>query len=208
MESNLEYCSKRSWITLWLGLGSSSYVRIMEAYQYLLKCYLEPHRKYHNLEHINHCLTEFNTAWHLASDPDLLELAIWYHDIVYNINADDNEELSALLAEKVMTDSGLPIDSIEKVKNIILATKHDKIPESFDAKLMLDIDISNLGQVDKFEETNRLVREEFSSVPQDLFVAGRVNILSKFLNRPNIYLTEFFQEKYENIARDNILKLK
>ncbi len=204
MKKNIRYCDELHWVSLWRRLGVYSYDKVVNAYIELVERYNKPHRKYHNLEHINHCLTEFSTVWILATEPDVLELAIWYHDAVYDISAPDNEELSALVVEAVMMDFLLPVDLIEKVKNIIIATKHNEIPDRYDARLMLDIDISNIGQAEKFKETNKLIREEYSSVPSSLFASGRSNILQSFLSRPSIYLTEFFQEKYEKSARENI----
>jgi predicted metal-dependent HD superfamily phosphohydrolase len=203
MKNSIRYCNEKNWLNLWHRLGIYSHDKITNAYIELLEHYSEPHRKYHNLEHINHCLIEFDAVQYLAVEPDILELAIWYHDVIYDIGANNNEELSALLVEKVMTNF-LSVDLIKKVKNIILATKHIEVPDNFDAKLMLDIDISNIGQAEKFKETNKLVREEYSLIPDNLFANNRSNILQLFLDRPSIYLTEVFQKKYEKSARKNI----
>jgi predicted metal-dependent HD superfamily phosphohydrolase len=204
MEQKINYTNKKHWLSLWHRLGVYSYDRIINSYIELLKRYNEPHRKYHNLNHINHCLAEFNTVFHLAKEPDALELAIWYHDAIYEIGASDNEKKSSLLVDGVMSGFLVSEELIKTVKDIIIATEHNKVPESFDARLMLDIDISNLGQAEKFKETNRLVREEYSLVPENLFNNGRSNILQSFLDRPNIYLTDVFREKYENNARKNL----
>ncbi len=204
MKDNIRYCGKDHWLALWHRLGTFPDGQIIAAYSDILIQYSQPHRKYHNLEHISHCLAEFQAVRHLALDIDALELAIWYHDAIYEIGASDNEERSAILAQVVMNSFDLPTGLIDKVKAIIIATKHEKVPDDHDAKLMLDIDISNLGQADKFKESNRLVREEYSSVPANLFANGRSNILQSFLDRPSIYLTEFFQQKYEDSARKNI----
>ena len=203
MENN-KYFNEKHWLDLWHRLGIVSDDSVVNAYHDILNRYSEPHRKYHNVEHIKHCLSEFETVKHLASDANVLELAIWYHDAVYDINADNNEELSAALAKDVMNGFSLPTNVVEKVGEIIIATKHDETPTDYDTKLMLDIDISNIGQADEFEKDNKLIREEYSSVSDNLFANGRSNILKSFLNRPNIYLTDFFQKKYEDSARKNI----
>ncbi len=205
MEKNIRFCDKQHWLRLWRRLGVYSYDKTVYAYMDLLEHYNEPHRKYHNLEHINHCLAEFSSVWLLTKEPSVLELAIWYHDAIYDIGASDNEERSADLVASVMRSFSLPEDLIKRVCDIIIATKHNEIPESIDAKLMLDIDISNIGSADKFKETNRLVREEYSLTSDEVFKQGRSNILQSFLERPSVYLTKFFQEKYEKTARENIL---
>jgi len=204
MKQELIYISKKRWLSLWHRLGVYSYDRIINSYIELLKRYNEPHRKYHNLKHINDCLAEFSKVFHLAKEPNALELAIWYHDAIYEIGASDNEKKSSFLADGIMSGFLVSEELIKTVKDIIVATEHNKIPESFDAKLMLDIDISNIGSADKFKETNKLIREEYSLVPDNLFASGRSNILQSFLDRSSIYLTEIFQERYEQSARENI----
>lgn len=204
MENNMEYGNRKRWLGLWFRLGVYAYEDVIFAYKDIVERYSEPQRRYHNLSHIDNCLAEFTTVSYLSLDPDTLELAIWYHDAVYEIGADNNEERSAALAQTVMEKLNLPADKIQRVKDIILATKHNAVPEYFDAKLMLDIDIANIGDAAKFKETNKLVREEYFSVPENLFAIGRSNILESFLNRPRIYLTDYFYEKYEMCARENL----
>ncbi len=64
-------------------------------YRELASLYSQPHRYYHNLHHIAECLAEFDSVRHLASQPVAVELAIWFHDAIYDTRAQDNEERSA-----------------------------------------------------------------------------------------------------------------
>jgi len=67
-------------------------------YDRLLELYSEPHRHYHNAQHITDCLKEFDSVRDAAQEPLAVELAIWFHDAIYNPRAGDNEERSAELA--------------------------------------------------------------------------------------------------------------
>ncbi len=167
--------------------------------------YSESHRFYHNLAHINSCLTELGSAQQLVQQPDLVEFAIWYHDVIYNPKAKYNEEKSAQLAYGVCLAAKIPEDFANRTKDLILATKHDAVPRGIDARLMIDVDLSILGKSpEEFDKYERDIRREYSWVSEDQFRQGRSAILQMFLNRYSIYLTDFFKGKYESQARANL----
>ncbi len=192
----------RRWIGLWRrqgcrGKGGEQYLELSNRYR-------EPHRFYHTLAHIGACLAEFDSTPGLKGN-DELEFALWFHDAIYDTHAKDNEERSASLSGAVLADGGLGARFIAKVENLILATKHAEVPNDADARLMVDIDLSILGQEeDVFDEYEDQIRKEYDWVPGEVFVNGRSGILTSFLDRPHIYATEYFRAKYEVQARRNI----
>jgi predicted metal-dependent HD superfamily phosphohydrolase len=97
---------------------------------------------YHKRLHIIDCLNEFYQVRHLIKNPDIIECAILFHDIIYDPTAKDNEENSAKFAEQMLTKRGLPKDFITEVVRYILGTKHDKASDTQDGKYLSDIDIS------------------------------------------------------------------
>lgn len=167
--------------------------------------YSDPHRFYHNVNHLESCLTELSSVQELVRQPDLVEFAIWYHDAIYDTKAKDNEEQSAQLSYGVCLDAKLPHDFANGTKDLILATKHDAVPQGIDARLLIDVDLSILGKPTlEFDEYEQNLRREYSWVPEDQFRQGRSQILQRFLDRDSIYLTDFFKEKYESQARENL----
>jgi predicted metal-dependent HD superfamily phosphohydrolase len=60
----------------------------------LVARYREPHRAYHNLDHIADCLEKLELARSMLRDDDFkaVELALFWHDAVYDPRAADNEE--------------------------------------------------------------------------------------------------------------------
>lgn len=70
-------------------------------YQQLLAHYSQPQRAYHTLAHLTECLIQLEAVRHLAQQPALLELALWFHDAVYDPTQDghdpqyNNEQQSA-----------------------------------------------------------------------------------------------------------------
>lgn len=195
--------SEQQWRALWERLGARGDANAV--YNDLIARYAEPHRAYHTLKHIKYCLDEFEQVRHLAKNPDAVELALWYHDAIYDTKIKDSEVRSAALAIKMVKNALLPDALGQSVTNLIMATKHSVAPVDSDAQLIVDIDLSILGQVEeKFDEYEQLVRKEYEWVPEDAFVIGRSVILRSLLDRPNIYTTQFFRDKLEKQARANI----
>lgn len=175
----------------------------------IISPYRDPVRGYHTLSHICAMLAEFGEIKHLLQDPIAVEMAIWFHDIVYDPKAHNNEEQSAERAHAMLLELGLPrafgLDFDAHVRDLILATKHVSSSEDPDARFLMDLDLAILGKPeDEFDRYERGVRKEYEWVPQDIFARERAKILQMFLDRPSIYSTSFFQERYEAVARENL----
>src|SRR5437667_9412794 len=113
------------WMELWQKLGVDKDPQ--PCVDELEARYTEPHRAYHNFAHSADCLKQFEAAKHLAEAPLAVELAIWFHDAVYDPRASDNEERSAELAAKLANEFALPGQLQHQVKHLILITKkHDR----------------------------------------------------------------------------------
>ena len=136
--------NRSQWMDFWQRLGASG--DPLQHWNRLERAYSESWRAYHNLTHIGHCLAEFAETKGLANDAIALEAAIWFHDVVYDTRAKDNEERSADFAREVLSSGHLPEDCARKVCSLILATKHNHAPTGHDEGLMVDIDLSILGQ--------------------------------------------------------------
>jgi predicted metal-dependent HD superfamily phosphohydrolase len=195
--------AKANWLEFWQQLGVRS--DPASCFLELEARYAEPHRAYHNLTHIQECLAEFAAARHLARDPVAVEAAIWYHDAVYDPRAKDNEEQSASLAAQVGAATGWADTFQRRVAQLILATKKHDAALEVDAPLLVDVDLSILGRDrERFDEYERQIRREYDWVADDAFAAGRMAVLQIFLTRPKIYNTDFFRDKYETQARENL----
>ena len=174
-------------------------------YDQLVQLYSEPQRHYHNVEHIVDCLNEFAHARHLARDPNAVELAIWFHDAIYDPRASDKEEKSAQLATRFFTELGASNKLQLSVEQLVLATKAHDASLHPDAPLLVDIDLSILGQTpDRFWKYEDQIRKEYEWVPQEIFSTKRAEILERFLAREKIFHTEPFFTKYEKQARQNL----
>ncbi|MCZ6681812.1 MAG: N-methyl-D-aspartate receptor NMDAR2C subunit [Planctomycetota bacterium] len=194
------------WCDLWTRLkckGDSQ-----EQYARLEVLYSEPNRSYHNLEHIEGCLDLLDEVRVECKNPEQVELAIWFHDAVYDARRADNEAQSALMAESVAVDAGLPPETASRVADLVLATRHDGIPADSDAQLLVDIDLAGLGRTfDQFKQTGALVRREFDWLDDETFYQNQAELFRRLLDRPSIFFTEYFRSRFERQARDNLQKI-
>src|SRR5262249_27241910 len=163
--------------------------------------YGEPHRAYHTLRHLEECFAWFERVRGLARNPGEVALALFFHDAIYDPRAHDNEAKSAALAASVLRRCGASAAE-PAVRKLILATKHDAVPDEWDACLLVDIDLSILGAGrDRFDEYESQVRREYAWVAEPDFRSGRRAILQAFLARPFVYATAFFRQQLEAAAR-------
>ncbi len=191
------------WARLWENLGAEGDPE--PVYRLLADRYSERHRAYHTLNHVSQCLDEFDAARHLAEQPNQVEMALWFHDAIYDPQAKDNEQRSAELSRRVAKEAGLPEAFGREVTDLILATQHHEASKGTDARLLVDIDLSILGRPkDAFDEYETNIRREYHFVPRDRYRSARSAILRSFLDRPAIYSTDIFQQRYESQARANL----
>lgn len=170
------------------------------AWSSLRSRYSEANRFYHNLDHIAAMLRRFNEV---KSADTSIEFAIWYHDVVYDPRAVDNEEKSA---DFFRDDLGsiLPVAFTEKVCRLIMATDH-RTPSSgdVDESLIRDIDLSILSEKSEiYHKYAKAIRQEYAHVPDAAYREGRAKVLRKFLEN-RIFQSDRFGGMEED-ARRNI----
>ena len=194
--------ARRHWTSLMLALGNPK--RAEDIFKDLITRYSEPHRAYHNLEHIVTMLDELEQLGEMRTHPEEA-WAIWHHDAVCDPKAKDNEERSDLISKNHARKLALSDLFGELASAFILATKHSALPAGDRAKIVVDLDRAILGKPKKeFDSYEAGIRREYDYISQLDFYAGRSKILQSFLDRPSIYLTELFRSKYESIARKNL----
>jgi predicted metal-dependent HD superfamily phosphohydrolase len=175
----------------------------------LRQAYSEPHRRYHTLEHIADCLAQLSEVEGLSGEErHVLELAIWWHDAVYDPTRADNEERSAELARADLARLGEPAGVIDEVARLILLTKgHTVAPGDRLGAVLVSIDLSILGREPAaYDRYATGVREEYAFVPDEAFRTGRAAVLRKFLDARAIYADPAFAARYEAQARSNIAR--
>jgi len=174
------------------------------AFDALSARYAEPHRYYHTRDHVVACLGWLDRCADAAEYPDEVELALWYHDAVYDPTRSDNEVASAELARQQLTQLGVGASAIQRIREHILATQQHRA-ESRDSILVIDVDLAILGAPpDVYDQFERHIRREYAYVLEKDYVVGRSRVLAEFLSRPQIYQTLTLQALLEDRARSNL----
>lgn len=193
--------SKR-FVTCWLGLGAAD----ATVFDELAEAYSESHRYYHTAEHIAECLCWLDQHRDFAERPAEVEVAVWFHDAIYDPSRDDNEARSAELQRRAALRAGIASATAERIARLIRATEPQDAVGG-DAALFADIDLSILGaspaRYDRYEAD---VRREYRVYTDEQYAAGRISVLRGFLERMAIYRTVPFAARLERQARDNLVR--
>lgn len=176
-----------------------------DVFESLAAAYAEEGRAYHTMAHVTDCLARLDEAPAVSGSTNAIEAAIWFHDVVYDTHRTDNERLSAEWAGRALSAAGVPGARVARVQELVLATEHDREPADAEGRLLSDIDLSILGREPMtFDEYQRGIREEYAWMPEPDYRRGRTRILTAFLERPRLYFTEHFRDRYEPMARLNL----
>jgi predicted metal-dependent HD superfamily phosphohydrolase len=202
---------KKRFEDLALSLSASVFTVRTWSEQFVQR-YTEPHRYYHTLAHISSMIACLDVRLSEIKDQKAVELAIFFHDWIYEPQGASNEAESVLVFEKFAIEIGLAANLRLKVVRLVEATvKHeiaDNVPseEDTDMKLFLDFDLEVLGRNwEEYKIYASQIRREYSCFEQQEYNIGRATVLSKFLARDKIYFSDTFCEE-EKFARENMRK--
>jgi predicted metal-dependent HD superfamily phosphohydrolase len=157
----------------------------------LRRRWAESPRHYHDTTHLRAVLSVVDSTSAPDVDRDAVRLAAWFHDAVYDPRATGaaNEQASAVLAVRTLTDLGLPAATVDEVSRLVLLTvTHAPEPGDRNGELLCDADLAILSAPPAAYDTYAAqVRREYAHVPDDLFRAGRAAVLRHLLDLPALY---------------------
>jgi predicted metal-dependent HD superfamily phosphohydrolase len=191
--------------------------------------YCAENRHYHCFNHIDSSLHKMGFVISKLKNPLAVELAIWFHDVIYNPLSRNSEDDSANLAYGLLKD--LNPQLALKVWDLVMFTKWDseyfvmddikeiaKITEddeglnnlfskvTTDFLYLRDIDWSGFGsEWNTYRETTYDIFDESPYIDSDEFDSKRIGFLEYILGmKRSIFSTEFFTETCEAQAFVNI----
>jgi predicted metal-dependent HD superfamily phosphohydrolase len=199
---------EKRWMTLTKSLGAKTLPSEKAFLEELVPSYDASSRMYHSLSHIKACLEVSDK--HVPSEvKPWVDMAIFWHDLVYVPGRTDNEVKSALEFQRWGRRMDLKERFIADVMDMIPYTRHSAELGGMHERylFLVDVDLSILGENEAiFDEYEKGVRYEYSFVPENVFRAGRAKVLIDFLKRPYIYETDVFRANYESMAQANITR--
>jgi predicted metal-dependent HD superfamily phosphohydrolase len=174
--------------------------------------YRTPGRVYHTLQHVKEIARHFEEVGHAQGwkSPRETFLALLFHDAIYEPGAKDNEVRSASAAREAIARwlplAGIDVDRVSRL--ILLTAEHGKLRAADvdrDAAFFLDCDMAILGAEPRvFDAYDRAIAAEYCDLPRALYVAGRGAFLSRLLESDRIFLSDYFHERLDEAARDNL----
>lgn len=169
----------------------------------------EPHRRYHGLAHLDALFTLLRRHAPAIAAGSGARLAVWWHDVIYDPKAQDNEERSAIHARDALTSLGCDPGRTGATADLILKTKRhwDSGPAGADGDAFLDADIAILGAPPEiYDRYAAGVREEYGWAPDDLYRKGRGAFLRGALSRQTYFRTSAFETAFAAQARENMAR--
>ena len=198
---------RQAWAKLLTRRGVAP-IAISMLFDQLLSAYSSPERFYHNLEHLREMFVVAAPLEPIMEDPEAVQLAIWYHDAIYDPRARDNEFRSAELAVEMLGPVSVPASTLERVVQLVNATAHLSSadpPGDGDTAVLLDADLAILGTPEvRYQRYAADIRAEYSFVPEADYRVGRAAVLRRFLARSRLFLIPAVFEEREGRARANI----
>ena len=193
-----------AWIRAAAAVGARS--DVAQAGAELLGRYAEPHRRYHDLAHLDDVLRNVDVLAEHAGDVHVVRMAAWFHDAVYDPTAADNEERSAVLAQTTLSELRVEDSIAAEVARLVRGTAdHAPEPGDLDAAVLCDADLAILASgPERYQVYVEAVRAEYAHVDDLAFAAGRAAVLRGLLERDPMFSTPTGRDRWEAAARANV----
>lgn len=177
-----------------------------KAFNSLVAAYSSPGRYYHTLKHIDHVLSTIQILQGYTNNLAAVQLAAWFHDVVYDTKAQDNEERSADYAFELLSNLDISESTIATVTHLILNTKdHQAAVDDCDSQVLLDADLAIFAANPvEYAEYTYAIRQEYGWMAETEYITGRRQVLERFAQRSHVYFTPLMSEFAEPSARGNI----
>ncbi len=171
-----------------MGLGASPGAAWSLAGE-LVARHREDHRHYHSIDHVSEVLAEATRLlrFEAEADPVAVELAVWFHDAIYDPAAGPGESEAAsaeLAVDRLPAFAEADRDRLahEVARLVRLTVNHRVEPADRSGAVLVDADLWVLSApVERYDRYVVDVRAEYGHVADDAWTAGRSSVLARFL---------------------------
>ncbi len=193
--------------------GTAAREEIQRTARTLVERWQEPERRFHNLRHLTDVLARVEELVEETHVPDVVRLAAWYHGAVFNASPQvayarrggEDEVASAALAREELAALGVPEAVTARVSELILnLARHDADEHDVDALALCDADLGTLAvEPQRYAAYRKAIRQEYAHIPEADYVASRITILTRLLQRRRLFVSPF-SLAWEEPARENL----
>jgi predicted metal-dependent HD superfamily phosphohydrolase len=188
----------------WAALAGDSATSRTE-WAAVVGAWTEPHRRYHDLAHLAAVLGIVDELAGAAADPTAVRLAAWYHDVAYDPQRSDNEEVSAARARIGLLGLVDDATAAEVERLVLLTAGHDPGPDDANGAVLCDADLAVLGSPpEAYAAYASAVRAEYGHLSDEVFTAGRTAVLEQLLALPALYRLPETAARWTERARANL----
>lgn len=178
-----------------------------ELLKIVLNAYGSPRRHYHTLAHILSVLESVSLYQGTKQEKIALQLAAWFHDIIYNPCINDNEQQSVNYFTSYAAKLGIPTDIVDIAKKCILVTKNHLTASTNIEKTFVDADLLIFAQDKKtYKNYTTNIRQEYKHLTDKEFSTKRLTLLQNLQrhqqNTGKLYF--FLHPMHEIQAKTNI----
>ncbi len=188
----------------WAALAGESEISRTE-WAAVVGAWSQQHRRYHDLHHLAAVLGLVGELSADATDPTAVALAAWYHDVAYDPQRSDNEQVSAARA-RIGLLGLVPDATVAEVERLVLLTAtHDPAEGDANGAVLCDADLAVLaGPPEHYAAYASAVREEYAHLSDEEFTAGRIAVLEHLLALPALYRLPRTAQLWTDAARRNL----
>ncbi len=198
----MQHMTSARWLQL---MDSWQFAPNRDTFELLCVAYSDAGRHYHTGQHISACLGHLDRCLNQLQQPQEVELALWFHDAVYDPHATNNEQLSADWAANFLCDNGADEARTLRVHELIMTTEHGRPTRTLDQTILVDIDLSILGsKASIYNQFEVAIRREYAFVPWDIYREKRTEVLRGFFEREPLYTSGCLPTHMEQQAKRNL----
>jgi predicted metal-dependent HD superfamily phosphohydrolase len=172
----------------------------------LIAAYADETRGYHDTRHLTEVLDRLDELAEAGTTYDVLavRLAAWFHDAVYD-GERDAEERSAAWAEHALPGLIDPEVATEVARLVRLTETHQPTDDDLNGCALSDADLAILAAPgERYASYTSAVRREYDHLDDEVFRAGRAQVLAGLAAKPQLFHTPYARERWEAAARVNL----